>query len=288
MRGTPETNGSHGGSDGGQPVSAPTDGGRLDERPRERTARRRGALRGTVCLVTGSSRGIGRRIAEELGRSGAEVIVNYRSSADAAATVVDRIEETAGSAMALQGDVTDRDGVAAMRDRIHDAVGSVDVLVNNAGITADRRFEEMTHEEWDRVLSVCLDGTFNCTKAFFEDVRDADDGRLINVSSVIGKQGNYGQANYAAAKSALFGFTRSLAQELAPHASTANCIAPGYTHTDMVRAVRDDVQDRLRERIPLGRFADPEEVAHLVGYLASPRSGYMTGETLNLNGGSNL
>jgi 3-oxoacyl-[acyl-carrier protein] reductase len=175
-----------------------------------------------------------------------------------------------------------------MRDRIHDAVGSVDVLVNNAGITADRRFEEMTHEEWDRVLSVCLDGTFNCTKAFFEDVRDADDGRLINVSSVIGKQGNYGQANYAAAKSALFGFTRSLAQELAPHASTANCIAPGYTHTDMVRAVRDDVQDRLRERIPLGRFADPEEVAHLVGYLASPRSGYMTGETLNLNGGSNL
>jgi 3-oxoacyl-[acyl-carrier protein] reductase len=260
----------------------------MDDRLRGRTSRKRGELSGAVCLVTGSSRGIGRSIAEELGRRGAEVVVNYRSSADAAEAVVDRIEDTGGNAMALQGDVTDRDRIVSMRDRIHDDIGSVDVLVNNAGITADRRFEDMTPEEWDRVLSVCLDGTFNCTKAFFEDVRDADDGRLINVSSVIGKTGNYGQANYAAAKSALFGFTRSLAQELAPHASTANCIAPGYTRTDMVNEVGDDIQDQLRERIPLGRFADPEEVAHLVGYLASPRSGYMTGEILNLNGGLNL
>ncbi|WP_251344235.1 beta-ketoacyl-ACP reductase [Haloplanus halophilus] len=255
---------------------------------RTRTREGENDLQGTVCLVTGSSRGIGRAIAEEFGRRGANVVVTYRSSAAAARDVADGIDATVGNALALQGDVTDRDRIETMRERVHDAFGPVDVLVNNAGITADRRFEEMTPEEWDRVLSVCLDGTFNCTNAFFADVRDATDGRLINISSVVGEQGNYGQANYAAAKSALSGFTRSLARELASHGSTANCIAPGYTRTDMVTEIRDDVRERLRDRIPVGRFANPEEVAHLAGYLASPRSSYMTGEVLNLNGGLNL
>ncbi|MFB6301490.1 MAG: beta-ketoacyl-ACP reductase [Haloferacaceae archaeon] len=245
-------------------------------------------LTGKVCLVTGSSRGIGRGIAEALAGSGASVIVNYRASEAQAYDVVDGIENAGGQAIPCQADVTDHEQVTAMCDRVHEAVGSVDVLVNNAGITADRRFENMTWEEWRRVLAVCLDGAFNCTKAFFEDVRDADGGRVINVSSVIGKQGNYGQTNYAAAKSGLFGFTRSLARELAPHGSTANCVAPGYTRTDMVDDVPDHIQDDLREQIPLDRFAEVDEVAHLVQYLASPRSAYMTGEVLDLNGGMHL
>ena len=251
-------------------------------RQKQRSEKR---LAGKTCVVTGSSRGIGRGIATELGRNGAEVVVNYRSSDTQANEVVDEIEDAGGTAVAIQTDVADVEQVSTMYEQVQSAFGTVDVLVNNAGITRDGRFEELSHADWNRVLSVCLDGTFNCTKAFFEDVRAADDGRLINISSVVGEQGNYGQANYAAAKSALFGFTRSLALELAPSGSTANCIAPGYTRTDMVDAVREDIRERILEQIPLGRFAEVEEIAGLVRYLASPESGYMTGEVLSMNGG---
>ncbi|MFB6122928.1 MAG: beta-ketoacyl-ACP reductase [Haloferacaceae archaeon] len=245
-------------------------------------------LSGDVCLVTGSSRGIGRAVATTLGRHGAAVAVNYRSSADEAAAVVDDVTDAGGDAVAVQADVADPDAVERMRDRIHDEFGPVDVLVNNAGVTIDRTFDEMTHEEWRRVVDVNLNGAFNCTKAFFEDVRDAEAGRVVNVSSVVGKQGNYGQANYAAAKSGLFGFTRSLAHELAPHGATANCVAPGYTRTDMVEDVREDIRERMRQKTLLGRFASVEDVAAVVRFLASDDSAYVTGEVVDVNGGIDL
>lgn len=241
-----------------------------------------------TCLVTGASRGIGRGIATELGRSGATVVVNYRTSEGDAYDVVDTIEEVGGSAIAVQADVSDPNHVDGMRDRVHDAVGSVDVLVNNAGITLDTTFREMTWDEWETVLAVNLGGAFNCTKIFYDDISRANEGRLINISSVIGKQGHYGQANYAAAKSGLFGLTRSLALELARTGTTANCVAPGYTRTEMVESIPEDIQDSLREEIPLGRFAQVREIAGIVAFLSSDVSSYITGEVIDVNGAIDL
>lgn len=162
------------------------------------------------------------------------------------------------------------------------------MLVNNAGITLDTTFREMTNEEWKTVLAVNLGGSFNCTKVFYDDIARASEGRLINISSVIGKQGNYGQANYAAAKSGLFGLTRSLALELARTGTTANCVAPGYTRTEMVEAVPEDVRKSLREEIPLGRFAEVSEIAGTVAFLASDAASYITGEVIDVNGAIDL
>jgi len=242
-------------------------------------------LEDRTCLVTGGSRGIGRAIAEELGGKGANVVVNYRSSEAKAAAVVETIDGTDGAAMAAQADVAEYDQVEAMRDAVHDRFGAIDVLINNAGITADKRFAEMTREDWDRVIDVNLGGTFNCTHCFFEDVRSSGEGRLINVSSVVGQQGNYGQANYATTKSGLFGFTRTLALELASEGSTANCVAPGFVDTGMLETVPERVQEKILRRIPLGRFARPEDVAGIVRFLAGEDSRYMTGQILGINGG---
>jgi 3-oxoacyl-[acyl-carrier protein] reductase len=238
-----------------------------------------------TCLVTGASRGIGRGIAEELGAHGAEVVVNYRSSEAEAYEVVDAIEDAGGSAIAVQGDVADMEAVEGMCERVHDAFGRVDVLVNNAGITVDKKFENMTREDWDRVIEVNLGGVFNCTHCLFDDVRESDQGRLINISSVVGQQGNYGQANYATTKSGLFGFTRTIALELARTGSTANCVAPGFVRTDMLETVPDRVKEKILDRIPLGRFAEIEDVAGIVRFLASEQSSYMTGQILAVNGG---
>jgi 3-oxoacyl-[acyl-carrier protein] reductase len=238
-----------------------------------------------TCLVTGASRGIGRAIAEELGSRGASVAVNYRSAEEKAAETVAAVEAAGGEAMMARADVSDTGAVDAMAERVHAELGPVDVLVNNAGITRDARFDEMDREDWETVVDVNLTGAFTTTKAFFADLKAAEEGRLINVSSVIGRVGNYGQTNYAAAKSGLFGFTRSLAKELAPHDSTANCIAPGYTRTEMVEAVREDIKERIREDIPLDRFAEVEEIASVVVFLASEEASYVTGEVIDANGG---
>jgi 3-oxoacyl-[acyl-carrier protein] reductase len=242
-------------------------------------------LDGKTCVVTGSSRGIGREIALELGRHGASVAINYLSSADAARDVADRIEADAGDAVVAQADVSDRSDVEELATRVRDAFGSVDVLVNNAGITADRRFDEMTREEWDRVVDTNLGGAFNATKTFYDDLKEAENGRLINIASVVGHTGNYGQSNYAAAKSGLVGLTRSLAHELAPYGTTVNAVAPGYTRTDMVDDVREDIQERIQQKIPLRRFADAAEIAPVVRFLASDDASYLTGEVVNVNGG---
>ncbi|MFC5971357.1 beta-ketoacyl-ACP reductase [Halomarina salina] len=242
-------------------------------------------LAGQTCVVTGASRGIGRGIAMELGEYGANVAVNFRSSEAEAAEVVDAIRDAGGSAITAQGDVSDHAQVEAMCEDVRDAFGPVDVLVNNAGITVDKTFKNMTKEDWDRVIDVNLGGVYNCTHCLFSDLLESEQGRLINISSVVGQQGNYGQANYATTKSGMFGFTRTIALEMARSGSTANCVAPGFVKTDMLEEVPERVQEKILERIPLRRFAEVEDVSGIVRFLSSPESGYMTGQVLAVNGG---
>lgn len=242
-------------------------------------------LAGKTCVVTGASRGIGRAIANELARYGGTVVVNYHSSPDEAERTLEAITAHETSGMAVQADVADVEQAQTMADRVHDEFGPVDVLVNNAGINIDKTFKRLEPEDWQRVLRVNLEGAFNVTSAFYEDIQAAESGRIINISSVNGERGSYGQSNYAASKSGLIGLTRSLAQELASEGATANVVAPGYTSTDMVEGMREDIADRIREQIPLGRFADPEEIASTVRFLASEDAAYITGEVINVNGG---
>jgi 3-oxoacyl-[acyl-carrier protein] reductase len=242
-------------------------------------------LEDQTCVVTGSSRGIGRGIATDLGEHGANVVVNYRSSEREARDVVEEIRDEGGTAIAAQADVSKADEVRAMYDRVTDEFGNVDVLVNNAGITIDKKFENMTREDWDTVIDVNLGGVYNCTDVFYEDLKTAEHGRLINISSVVGQQGNIGQANYATTKSGLFGFTRTLALELAHTGSTANCVAPGFVKTDMLEEVPERVQEKILREIPLDRFATVQDIAGIVRFVASEESSYMTGQVLGVNGG---
>jgi len=238
-----------------------------------------------TCVVTGASRGIGRAIAEELGEHGADVVVNYRSSERLAHEVADRIDDGPGRAVPVQADVSDPDAVAAMAETTREAFGAVDVLVNNAGLTIDKKFDNMTRDDWATVMAVNLGGVFNCTKAYFEDIKTSGQGRLVNISSVVGQQGNYGQASYATTKSGLFGFTRTIALELASTGSTANCVAPGFVETDMLEDVPERVKEKILRRIPLDRFATADDIAGIVRFVASEDSSYMTGQILAVNGG---
>lgn len=242
-------------------------------------------LEDQTCVVSGASRGIGRAIAKEFGACGANVVVNYRSSEGKAYDVVDEIEEGPGSAIPVQADVANRDEVEAMAELTNERFGSADVLVNNAGLTVDKKFNGMTRDDWDQVMEVNLGGVFNCTKAYFDDLCSSDEGRLVNISSVVGQQGNYGQANYATTKSGLFGFTRTIALEMASSGSTANCVAPGFVETDMLETVPERVKEKILDRIPLNRFATAEDVAGIVRFVVSPSAAYMTGQVLAVNGG---
>ncbi|SIR61058.1 beta-ketoacyl-ACP reductase [Natronorubrum thiooxidans] len=246
------------------------------------------SMDGRTCVITGSARGIGRGIAQHLGEEGANVVINYRSSEGSAHEVVEAIEAAGGQAVTARADVSNRSDVEHMHEVCHEAFGPADVLVNNAGITADEQFTEMTREEWDRVMDVNLGGMFNCTQVFFDDIWNAHEGRLVNISSVVGKQGNFGQANYATAKSGMFGFTRTIALELAKGGSTANCVAPGFTLTDMLESVPESVLERIISGIPLERLAEVEDIAAVVRFLASEESSYVTGEVIDVNGGMDL
>ncbi|WP_331233813.1 3-oxoacyl-ACP reductase family protein [Natronorarus salvus] len=246
------------------------------------------ALDGKTIVVTGASRGIGRGIAEELGAHGGNIAVNYRSSDGEATDVASLIDETAGEAITVQGDVANFEVMQTMADRVRDEFGAVDVLVNNAGITMDCSFERMTPEEWQSVIGTNLTGVFNATKAFYEDIKEADDGRIVNISSLVGEEGNFGQANYAASKAGVHGLTMTLAKELAPSGSTANCVSPGFTETDMLAGVSETIRENIRDDIPLSCFAQPEDIAALVRFLASAESGHITGQVLSVSGGHNL
>jgi len=279
--------------------------------------KRTAVLDGKAALVTGGSRGIGQAIAIRLAREGANVAVNYQSRKDQAADVIDFINKTdridnldelvkmidimdtveqakevrdmiesmGRHAIICQANVGKMDEVSKMRDKAVAEFGKIDILVNNAGIVKDKSFVKMTSEMWDDVISVNLTGTFNCTKAVIEGMLERKYGRIVNISSVIGRMGNRGQANYAASKAGIIGLTQTLAKEFADKGVTVNAVAPGFIGTDMLKSVPANIMEKILAQIPMGRLGKPEEIASAVAYLVSPDAGYITGQVLDINGG---
>lgn len=242
-------------------------------------------MTGRVALVTGGSRGIGRAIAERLAADGHRVAVNYHSRADAADEVVAAITAAGGTALAVGGDVGDGDAVAGLFAAVEDAWGPVEVLVNNAGITADDLLLRMKPEAWDAVIRTNLGSVYHCTRTALRGMLKARWGRVINIASVAGISGNAGQANYAAAKAGVIGFTRSVAKEVGSRGITVNAVAPGFVETDMTDALGETVKTAVLPSIAVGRFGTPPEVAAAVGYLASDDAAYVTGQVLVVDGG---
>jgi NAD(P)-dependent dehydrogenase (short-subunit alcohol dehydrogenase family) len=274
-------------------------------------------LEGKVALVTGGSRGIGKAIALRLAEEGADVAINYQSTKEHAEGVsklidqmgtideldklsimVDQIDtkedanevskliDSVGSHSSIhQANVNDFEQVNKMRDDIVKKFGKIDILVNNAGIVRDKSFVKMTPQMWNEVLSVNLDGTFYCTKAVIEGMLERKYGRIINISSVIGRMGNRGQANYAASKAGIIALTQTLAKEFANKGITVNAIAPGFIETDMLKSVPKEVMDKILAQIPLGRLGKTSEIAGAVAYLVSEDGDYITGQVIDINGG---
>ena len=241
-------------------------------------------LEGRVALVTGASRGIGRAIALELAHRGAAVAVNYQSSKACAESLAAEICGFGGQCMLCQGNVSSS---AEARGVVEAALAEwkrIDILVNNAGITCDRSLRKMSDEDWANVINVNLNGTYYCTSAVLPAMIEQNYGRIINISSVIGQVGGFGQANYAASKGGIIAFTKTVALEMARYNITANCIAPGFTGTEMVSAIPEDVLAKICAKIPLRRLAKPEEIAKAVAFLAVDGD-YITGQELNVNGG---
>jgi acetoacetyl-CoA reductase len=239
------------------------------------------SMDGQVALVTGGARGIGLAISSRLAERGVRVAVGYSHGAETAK----RFAAAHEGATIHQGNI----GVAADCERVISEVleqhGRMDILVNNAGITIDRTVRKMSMEDWDRVIHVNLSGAFYLSRAVLQHMLDRGYGRIINISSVIGEKGNIGQANYAAAKSGLFGLTNSLALETARKGITVNSVAPGFIATDMVQAMPPEALQRVVDQIPVGRLGEPDEIARVVEFLADPESGYITGEVYGINGG---
>ena len=240
---------------------------------------------GRVALITGSSRGIGRAIALQLASQGMRIAVNYVRDADAAAEVVQRVEEAGSQAVALQGDVTKSEDVERLFAQTGEAFGPVEVLVNNAGIIRDSLLMRMSDEDWDSVVDLDLRSVFLCTRAGIRTMVRGRWGRVINIGSIVGLRGNPGQANYAAAKAGLVGFTQSVAKEVASRNITVNCVAPGYVETDIVEDLPQELKNYIMERVPVGRFGRPEEISGLVGFLASDAASYITGQAIAVDGG---
>ena len=244
-----------------------------------------GALEGKRALVTGASHGIGRAVALRFAAEGARVALNYRSDRAAAEEAVASIAAAGGEAVAVGGDVSRADEAAALVEATVSAFGGVDVLVNNAGVTRDGLLLRMEEEAWDAVLDANLKGAFLCSKAAARHMARARWGRIVNMSSIVGLTGNAGQANYASAKAGLIGLTKTLARELASRGITVNAVAPGFIATRMVESLSEETQSRVLERIPLGRFGTPEDVAAVCAFVASDDAAYVTGQTLGVDGG---
>ena len=243
-----------------------------------------GALAGKSGLVTGGGRGIGRAIALELGRHGANIAVGYSANTEAAESVVEELHSMGVQAMAVKGNVAVPDEVKPAIASVAERFGKIDFLVNNAGITRDRSLAKMQHDDWNVVIAVNLQSIFNVTHEVLPYMLDQGFGRIINISSVIGQTGNYGQANYATAKAGMIGFTKSAALEFAKKGITVNCVAPGYTETEMVAAVPKEALDRVVARIPMGRLGKTEEMAQAVFFLIA-YGDYITGQVIGVNGG---
>lgn len=242
-------------------------------------------LEGSVALVTGASRGIGAVVAARLAEAGVKVGVNYLSSHDAAAEVVDSINRRGGEAMLVEGDVAQETSAASAVKQVIDQWDRINILVNNAGINRDRLLLRMTSDDWDQVLTVDLKGAFLCTRHAMPHFIRQHGGRVINISSVVGISGNPGQANYAAAKAGLIGFTKAVAREVASRNVTVNAVAPGYVATGMVEQLSEETRQRILDRIPMGRFGTPEDVAEAVLFLCGQGAAYITGQVLTIDGG---
>lgn len=242
-------------------------------------------LANRVAIVTGASGGIGSQIALTLAQAGAKVIVNYARNQAAAAALLQEIAAEGGEALAVQADISTPEGAEALVDAAIKAFGKVDILVNNAGITRDGLLMRMKEADWDAVLQTNLKGVFLCTKAVTRPMLKARSGRIINIGSVSGLLGTPGQANYAAAKAGVIGFTRSVANELGSRGITANCVVPGAIDAGMLQELTAEQREEYLKQIPLERFGTPEDVAAAVLFLAGPGAAYITGQTLAVDGG---
>jgi 3-oxoacyl-[acyl-carrier protein] reductase len=242
-------------------------------------------VEGRVALVTGGGRGIGRAIAVKLAEEGARVGISYRSNDAAAQETAELVRKAGAGCETFKGDVAVAEDVEALMKGVGEAFGPVEILVNNAGITRDNILLRMKDMEFDEVLATNLKGTYLCTRAVLRGMVRARWGRIVNISSVVGILGNAGQANYAASKAGLIGFTKSLAREVAGRGITANAVAPGYVETELTGGLPENVKEQILGQVPVGRFGEPEEIAEVVAFLAGESAAYVTGQTIAVDGG---
>lgn len=241
-------------------------------------------LKNKVAIVTGGSRGIGAAISLELAKQGVKIVLNYVSRPELAEKMVAEIQEFGGEAFAVQADVSNSDDAARLVQTAVEHFGKLDILVNNAGITRDSTFKKLSEEDWRKVIDVNLNSVFNTTSPALQHLLESDGGRIINISSIIGQAGGFGQTNYAAAKAGLIGYTKSLALELAKSNVTVNAICPGFIGTEMVQAIPEKVLDGIVSKIPQKRLGTPQEIGRGVVFLCKDGA-YITGQQLNINGG---
>jgi acetoacetyl-CoA reductase len=241
-------------------------------------------LEGRFALITGAARGIGRSIAKSLAAEGATLAINYQSSEADARSLVDELDKAGRKTLLFRGNVGERSTWTSMLEKIKDNWGRLDILVNNAGITRDKSLRKLTDDDWHAVLQTNLSACYYGVSTFMPLMIDQKYGRIINISSFVGQAGNFGQANYAASKGAIIAFTKTAAIEMAKYNVTCNALAPGFTETDMLAKVPENVQQQIVARIPMGRFGKPEEIAKAVLFLAADGD-YITGQQINVNGG---
>ncbi|MDA0768672.1 MAG: 3-oxoacyl-[acyl-carrier-protein] reductase [Chloroflexi bacterium] len=242
-------------------------------------------IEGKTALVTGASKGIGKAISLALADMGVKVAVNYKSSEAEAREVANLIGKAGGESLIVGADVSDLEQVTAMVNKINEAWGQVDILVNNAGIISDGLLLRMTDEDWHSVMGVNLNGTFYCSRAVLRSMVRQRWGRIINIGSVVGIRGNFGQTNYSASKAAILGFSKSLAKEVATRNITVNVVTPGYISTETVANLTKEQKDRIMTWIPQGHFGETEDVANMVAYLVSEKASYVTGQVISVDGG---